>query len=225
MTPSDWLPLLLQTSDPLFPTGAYAHSLGLEEMVRLRQVRDEASLTAFLQGQIAPALEQFELPLLKQAHEAAVAGDVAALVTLNAELDGWKLAQELREASLQIGTRRLQMLQKLGATELLQNFSSATGGAAHHLTVYAIQGAAMPLEAVLTAYAYQTYAGHCSAALKLIRIGQEGCQRVLRTLLEGCPSLISAASSTPAAEISSFNPLLEIAAMRHQRAFERLFIS
>ena len=28
---SPWLAFVLQTSDPLFPTGAYAHSLGLEE--------------------------------------------------------------------------------------------------------------------------------------------------------------------------------------------------
>jgi urease accessory protein len=223
--PTAWLPLLLQTSDPLFPTGAYAHSLGLEEMVRLRQVRDEATLTAFLQGQITPALEQLELPLLNQAHDAALAGNVAALVALNAELDAWKLAQELREASLQIGTRRLQMLLKLSDTPLLRDFASATGGAAHHLTVYAVQGAAMPADAVLTAYAYQTYAGHCSAALKLIRIGQEGCQRVLHTLLKGCPAMVNTALATAAGEVSSFNPLLEIAAMRHQRAFERLFIS
>ena len=52
MTPSDlnlsWLPALLQTSDALFPTGAYAHSLGFEESVRLGIVRDEDSLRAFL---------------------------------------------------------------------------------------------------------------------------------------------------------------------------------
>jgi urease accessory protein UreF len=29
-----WLPALLQISDAAFPTGSYAHSYGLEEIVR-----------------------------------------------------------------------------------------------------------------------------------------------------------------------------------------------
>ena len=41
-----WLPFLLQTADALFPTGAYAHSLGFEEIVRLDVVRDESSKDA-----------------------------------------------------------------------------------------------------------------------------------------------------------------------------------
>ena len=35
-------------------------------------------------------------------------------------------------------------------------------------------------DAALAAYFYQSLAAICAAALKLIRIGQEGCQRVLR---------------------------------------------
>ena len=42
---------LLQTADALFPTGAFAHSLGFEESVRLGAVRDEASLGRFLREQ------------------------------------------------------------------------------------------------------------------------------------------------------------------------------
>src|SRR5580658_3942395 len=76
---TDWLPFLLQTGDPLFPTGAYAHSLGLEEMVRLGVVRDEATLLDFFRGQIIPALARFELPHLRFAREAAIAGDLPGL--------------------------------------------------------------------------------------------------------------------------------------------------
>jgi urease accessory protein UreF len=53
---SAWLPQLLQTADPLFPTGAYAHSFGLEEMVRLGVVRDEAGLTSFMTDHLLPQL-------------------------------------------------------------------------------------------------------------------------------------------------------------------------
>jgi hypothetical protein len=33
----DWLGGLIQTTDTLFPSGGYAHSYGLEEMVALNQ--------------------------------------------------------------------------------------------------------------------------------------------------------------------------------------------
>ena len=102
----DWLPFLLQTADALFPTGAYAHSLGFEESVRLGIVRDEDSLRAFLIEQIIPAQRQQELPYLRFAFEAA---DLDEICAIDREIGAWKLARETREASAQLGVRRLKL--------------------------------------------------------------------------------------------------------------------
>src|SRR5688500_6370090 len=51
-----WLPTLLQTTDALFPTGAYAHSLGFEELMRLCGVRDEAGLREMVDAHVLPVL-------------------------------------------------------------------------------------------------------------------------------------------------------------------------
>jgi urease accessory protein len=227
---SDWLAFLLQTSDPLFPTGAYAHSLGLEEIVRLNIVRDEASLLDFLQQQILPALEQLELPFVRLAYEAARNENVDALCDLDREISAWKICHELREASIQLGTRRLQMLLKIFPQTLFSQFHArqlAGDAAGHHIAVFAMQSAAqnVPLRAALTAYFYQSLAGLCSAALKLIRIGQEGCQRVLRECLTTADSCVENSLEVSRGEAGWFNPVLEIAAMRHETAYERLFIS
>jgi urease accessory protein UreF len=40
----DWLGGLIQTTDSLFPSGGYAHSYGLEEMVALNQVSSAKDL-------------------------------------------------------------------------------------------------------------------------------------------------------------------------------------
>jgi urease accessory protein len=221
---SDWLPRLLQTSDPLFPTGAYAHSLGLEEIVRLEVVRDAGTLGEFLKEQVAPALEGFDLPFLRFAWDAARVGDVDSLVSLDRELDAWKVCREQREASSAMGTRRLEMLRKIGGDPLLELFF-ARGTAKHHLVVCALQGKDMPLQAVLAACYYQSMAGMCSAALKLIRIGQEGCQRILQDVLADCAGVMERSLGVDRDNVGMFNPLLEIASMRHERAFERLFIS
>ncbi|MHA3773593.1 urease accessory protein UreF [Verrucomicrobiota bacterium sgz303538] len=260
-----WLPYLLQTADALFPTGAYAHSLGFEEVVRLGVVRDETSLSEFLRLQIVPALERHELPYLRFAAAAAQAAslehapiaftkedgeDAVApeggrprpywrlrptcpldeLCALDREISAWKLARETREASTQLGTRRLKALRVISNSQLIDDFeNSITEGKArgHHLVVCGIQSAIenVPMHAALTAYYFQSHSSICSAALKLIRIGQDGCQRVLRTACLGAEQTIHRSLAVERNDAGWFNPLLEIASMRHERADERLFIS
>jgi len=222
-----WLPWLLQTSDALFPTGAYAHSLGFEESVRLGIVRDENSLAAFLREQIVPAQQRLELPYLRFAH---AAGTLDALCILDCEISAWKLARETREASAQLGGRRLKALRNISDAPVLAEFEGAiqAGRASgHHLIVCGLQARVegLPLEAALTAYFYQSLATICAAAMKLIRIGQEGCQRVLRTICVDAKGTVEASLEVRRENTGCFNPLLEIAAMRHERAEERLFIS
>jgi urease accessory protein len=223
-----WLPFLLQTSDPLFPTGSYAHSLGFEEFVRLSGATDEAALDRFLRFQILPSLTWQELPFLRFAHGFAGAGDLAALAGLDHEINAWKLPAELRSASLRLGARRLDILLKTASTPLLAGLArdiSAGAMRGHHLTVTGAQYAGIPLEAALAACFYQTLSGYCVAALKLLRIGQEACQRVLCAALAQAPAVLRDSMDVERPRAGCFNPLLEIAAMRHETAGERLFIS
>ena len=222
-----WLPSLLQTADALFPTGAYAHSLGFEESVRLGVVRDEESLLAFLSEQIIPAQRQHELPYLRFAFEAR---DLDEMCAIDREIGAWKLARETREASAQLGVRRLKALRTICDAPLLAEFEQAVAerrASGHHLVVCALQARVenVPLPAALTTYFYQALAAVCAAALKLIRIGQDGCQRSLRTVLTHAASTVRISLAVAREDAGWFNPLLEIAAMRHERADERLFIS
>ncbi len=226
----EWLPFLLQTADALFPTGAYAHSLGFEESVRLGVVIDEGTLRSFLCEQIAPAQREQELPYLRFAFDAAADGDLAALRRLDIEITAWKLAAETREASAQIGTRRLRALRIIHDAPLLaalEKLIAADACWGHHLVVCGMQAAieGIPLRAALTTYYYQSLTAVCGAAMKLIRIGQDGCQRVLRAAVALTPSVIEASLIVSREEAGWFNPLLEIASLRHERAEERLFIS
>lgn len=222
-----WLPFLLQTADALFPTGAYAHSLGFEESVRLGVVRDEASLGRFLREQISPAQRQQELPYLRFAFAAETLDDICAL---DAEIGAWKLARESREASAQLGVRRLKALRTISDAAALAEFDAAIRegrAAGHHLVVCGLQAraAGVPLPAALTTYFYQSLAAICAAALKLIRIGQDACQRVLHAACAEAEVVVQGSLAIARADAGWFNPFLEIASMRHERAEERLFIS
>ncbi len=226
-----WLPLLLQTSDALFPTGSYAHSLGFEECVRFDLVHDEASLRDFLCEHVLPMLASFELPYLRFAHEAAIAHDFPALAELDAEVGAAKLARETRDASAQLGTRRLRSLRVILPDDpLLAACDKAVGDgtmSGHHVIICGVQAVAatLPLEVALGVYFYQSVATVGSASLKLIRIGQDGVQRTVRAVSQRSDAVVARSLRQTRDHAGCFSPLLEIAAMRHARAHERLFIS
>lgn len=217
--PLAWLPWLLQTADALFPTGAYAHSVGFEQSVQL----GASDLALYLRERTLPALREFELPYLRFCYEAAQAEDRVLLGELNSEIGAAKLAREIREASRQLGGRRVAALRVVFPNEpLLDALPDA-----HHLAVCALQAAVIgaPLGAALAAYYYQTIAAIGAAALKLIRVGQEGVQRALTEANRQAGAIVAASLLVPRESAGWFDPLLEIAAMRHERAEERLFIS
>ena len=220
----EWLPWLLQVNDSQFPSGAYAHSMGLEELVQRGVVKKPEDLEAFLQHQIIPSLLAFELPFLIQAHALAGQGDPAGLRALDEELDAWKLAAELRQASRQLGSRRLSLIQKLDADPALATYA-ASGAPCHHLIACALELRRLPVAAAACAFSLQTLSGYAISAMKLMRLGQERCQLIIHGSMAILAPQINALVESPTERIGWFNPLLEIASMRHARANERLFIS
>jgi len=50
----------------MFPTGAYAHSFGMEGAVQDGLINDEADFRAFIHDMIIPGLEKLELPTARR---------------------------------------------------------------------------------------------------------------------------------------------------------------
>lgn len=221
----EWLPWLLQVNDSQFPSGAYAHSMGLEELTQREYVRKPEDLEHFLHQQIIPSLKAFELPFLARAHAAAAAENLESLRALDDELEAWKLAAELRQASRQLGSRRLAMVRKLEICPLLEAYASSNAPC-HHLIICALELRRLPPAAAGCAFGLQTLSGYATASMKLIRMGQERCQLIVRHAMATlAPEIEAAMAASDDSRIGWFNPLLEIASMRHARAQERLFIS
>lgn len=220
----EWLPWLLQVNDSQFPSGAYAHSMGLEELVQRGVVKKPEDLETFLHRQIIPSLLAFELPYLIRAHALAAADDHAGLRLLDEELDAWKLAAELRQASRQLGSRRLSLVQKLDQDPAVAAYVQS-GAPCHHLIACALELRRLPVAAAVCAFALQTVSGYAISAMKLIRLGQERCQLIIRGSMMILSPQLEGLIAAPPQRIGWFNPLLEIASMRHARANERLFIS
>lgn len=221
MAPDPWL-WLFQANDTAYPSGAYAHSFGLEELVEAGVVAKPADLENFLQKQILPALLTFDIPFFVRAHAAAGAGDVSGLLALDAELDAWRIPAELRDASRRIGSQRLDLLAQLDPADLVLRYRESSPRS-HHLVVAALELCGVPVGQAARAFAFQSVAGLTAASMKLMRIGQTSCQQILRRTLVALGEQIDVSLSRPVD--GWFNPLLEIASLRHARAHSRLFIS
>jgi urease accessory protein len=227
-----WLAGLLQLGDTFYPTGSYAHSFGLEGLVAEGVVRDRESLRLFLLNSTLPALRQGELPLAIHAWQALAEATpqwtkLAELSHLSSAL---KSAREARFAADNIGRQRVELLARLREHPLAQEFvrRAANESWPYSPAIAAALEARVlgaPLEAALASICYAAVAGLLAAAMKLLRLGQNGCQTLLTEILAHLPQTIAAARQVPAEEIGWFNPWLDIAAARHERAEARLFIS
>lgn len=213
---------LLQSNDTGYPSGGYAHSYGLEELVRVGVVKDPDSLERFLMKQVIPALLYFELPFFKKAHRAASDAHADSLREIDAELDAWRIAPELRDASRRVGSQRLGLLCELDDSVFISDFRK-TNPRAHHLCVTAIELRNIPVSYASRAFAFQAIVSGTAASMKLMRIGQIACQTILNRVLTALGSEVDV--SLEEEPDGFFNPLLEIASLKHAHSNERLFIS
>ncbi len=229
---SDWLGGLIQTTDTLFPSGGYAHSYGLEEMVALGKVQSKEDLEEFLIRQILPCLEQLELPYLAFCHEAVANRDFNKLLILNEEISAWKLTREIRDAGNSQGTQLLRMILEIHQCPIslqFKQFLDESGDPCQQITATALlrKFQEVPLRSAMIAWIYQAVSSFCSASVKLLRLGEIACQKIIYTCIskEKVKALLMAALQVKKEDAGFFNPMLDMASARHELAFSRLFIS
>lgn len=227
-----WLVGLLQAGDSYYPTGAYAHSFGLEGLVQAGMVRDRDTLRSFIFLSVLPGLRQAELPLAVHAYAALDpdAPDWTGVGELCVLSHALKSAKEARMATENIGRQRAELAATLHAHSLAREYlarATKNRWPSSSAVSAALEGRVLgaPRNAVLTGVTYSLLAGLMAASMKIMRIGQNASQTLLTEALAHAPEIIEAASLVPVEEIGWFNPWLDIAAARHETADGRMFIS
>ena len=229
---SDWLGGLIQTTDTLFPSGGYAHSYGLEEMVALGKVQSREDLEEFLIRQILPSLEKLELPYLGFCYKAVANRDYNELLNLNEEISAWKLTRELRDAGNSQGTQLLRMILEIHRCPVSKKFKQVlheSGDPCQQITATALlrNFQEVPLSSAMIAWLYQSVSNFCSASVKLLRLGEIACQKIIYNCInkERVRGILRGALEVKKEDAGFFNPMLDLASARHELAFSRLFIS
>ena len=213
------LPALRQTELPLAIHAWRAFGLGPDVGRDRRARRDRGGAPS---GCALPTSQNPE-------HRVALV-DWAKISNLSQLSSALKTASEARLASENIGRQRAELAANLRVHPLAQEylrranedrwpFSPAIAAALEARVLGA------PLEAALASVFYANIAGLLAAAMKLLRLGQNGCQTLLTELTGHAGEAFAAAAEVPADEIGWFNPWLDIAAARHETANARLFIS
>jgi len=221
---------MLQAGDSFYPTGSYAHSFGLEGLVQAGAIHDSATLETFLRRSVLPGLRHIDLPLAAHANRSLARPDWTQLGELCHLSAALRTSVEARQAADNIGRQRAELLARLHPDSLASGFLDKAvkeGWPFCPAISAALEGQVFraPPEAVLVGVAYSQIAAVLSAAMKLLRLGQNACQALLAQALAEVSPMVTAAMQMEIDSIGWFNPWLDIASARHATADVRMFIS
>lgn len=214
MTDAATLLTLTQWFSPAYPVGAFAYSHGLEQAVAEGRVSDADSGEAWIGEVLTLGSPRTDITLLGAAHDA----DASALTGIDA------LARALAPSRERL----------LETAQQGQSFAKTTraiwGGDLPDLTYPVALGRAarlmgLPLDTVATLYLHAFAANLTSAAIRIVPLGQTEGQAALARLSRLCPAIAAEALQDTLDDIGSCAFLADIASMRHETLYSRIFRS
>jgi len=220
------LPLLVWLS-PGFPVGAFAYSHGLEWACEAGDIADAASLKAWLVDLLDLGAPRSDCVLFACAFRAARAGDRAGLNEINALAVALAGSAERRlETRAQGGAFLAAMRAAWDCAALGDLPAAGAEPVAYPVAVgAAAAGHGLDLAISLQAFAISLVANFVSAAVRLGAIGQTDGQKTLAAIL---PDVRRLARDTAGADVGALGGCAfrsDIAAMRHETQYSRLFRS
>lgn len=208
------LSLLLTWLSPAFPIGSFAYSHGLEWAVEAGDVTDETSLRDWIADVLALGSGRSDVILLRHAYRADEAG-LEALA-------------ELAEAAQPCRERRDETIGQGTAFALA---GLVWGGIALERVAYPVAFGALAAangvreDEAAMGFLHAFAANLVSAAVRLVPLGQTAG---LRTMAALAPAIGAVAAGTVAAGLDEIGGACfrsDIAAMRHETQYTRLFRS
>ncbi len=219
------LPLLLWLS-PAFPVGSFAYSHGLEWAAEAGDVVDAATLEEWLGDLLRFGAPRSDAVLFACAFRAARSADWTEVEAINALAVALAGSAERRLETCAQGSAFLSAMRAAWACPALARLPAAGEPVAYPVAVgVAAAGHALGLEPSLQAFALSLLANLVSAAARLGTIGQTDGQKTLAALLPDVRRLALEASGAGLDDLGTCAFRSDIAAMRHETQYSRLFRS
>jgi urease accessory protein len=216
----DILPLLIWLS-PAFPVGAFAYSHGIEWAVECGDIADAKTLHEWIADLLHHGSIRNDAILL-----AAVLCDPAAAADINALALALSPSKERRLETVSQGNAFIDLVRKTWPHPAIDDFASRHDDSAYPVALGVAAAAhGIELRATIEAFALAFVSNLVSAAVRLGPIGQTDGQRIIAALLPDIRIVAGAAATSTLDDLGSACFRADIASMKHETQYSRLFRS
>jgi urease accessory protein len=220
----------LQLLDSALPVGAFSHSFGLETLVQSGHINSLDDLREYSKSMLFNAWAPCDAIAIKGIYQFAPQERWAELWQLDRMIHLSRVARESREGQAKMGKRLLQLGQSLHPDVQWKPLLEAV--AAQHCTgcyptvcgwlTYQLQ---VPQRNAVEGYLYSCVVSCVNNAVRLMALGQTQAQTLVAQMLPQITEAWHQVEERDPFDFATSTPMLEVAAMRHETLYSRLFMS
>jgi urease accessory protein len=218
---------LLTWLSPAFPVGGFSYSSGIEWAVEAGDITNAASLQAWLAAMLADGSGFCDGVFLVHSHRAVEAGDDAALRDVAELAAAFVPSRERQLETSSQGRAFIEIARAAWNCDGLDHAVAQCEGAIVYPAAVGIVSAAhaIPLSPSLHAFLHALLSNWISAGARLIPLGQTDSQRVLAALEPVVAATAKRALSATLDDLGSATFRADLASLRHETQYTRLFRS
>jgi urease accessory protein len=218
---------LLTWLSPAFPVGGFSYSSGIEWAVEAGDVTDADSLKDWLAAVLSDGSGFCDGVFLAQAHRAVAADDDRALREVAELAAAFVPSRERQLETTSQGRAFIEIARAAWNCDgLAHAIAQCDGAIVYPIAVGIVSAAhAIPLEPALHAFLHALASNWISAGSRLIPLGQTDSQRVLAALEQTVADTARRAIVARLDDLGSATFCADLASMRHETQYTRLFRS
>jgi urease accessory protein len=212
---------------PAYPVGAFAYSSGIEWAVETGDVNDSATLRAWLEGMLSLGAGFNDGIFFAQMHRAMIAGDDAKAAEIAELAAAMTPSRERFEETTKLGRAFVDVTRAAWPCRALEHLQDIWPGAiAYPVAVgTACAGHDVPLAPALHAFLTSVVANWISAGVRLIPLGHTDSQRLLQQFEPAIAATAQRALAAGLDDLGSATFRADLAGIKHETQYTRLFRS
>jgi urease accessory protein len=218
---------LMTWLSPSFPVGAFSYSSGIEWAVEAGDIGDAASLRDWLAAMLADGAGFCDGVFLAHAHRAATSCDDAALAGIAELAAAFAPSRERQLETSAQGRAFIEIARAAwNADGLDRMIADCDSAIVYPVAVGLVSAAhAVPLAPTMHGFLHALASNWISAGARLIPLGQTDSQRLLALLEQVVVSTAKRALDASLDDLGSATFRADLACMRHETQYTRLFRS